>query len=188
MIKISGRERSGTTWLEMLLRQNYICGKVDTRLKHHFTGNLYNTPVKTIVISKHPLDWWYSYYLYTMSSDMRLEDMPTALFGSWCHLYDDWLYYGKNHDVSFIRYQDLYNDPEGTLDAIGLVRSGREFDRVEKTVSANGEITSDEFSRDMSKRIEAYKQAPTLVDALSGIIDREVMDDLGYHSFDLEEN
>ena len=181
-IALSGKERSGTTWLEHLIRENFINSGIDLRFKHLFTGTLRSKEMLTLVISKHPLDWWYSYYSYTARDGVAFKDFSTDRFRIWSDFYLEWLDWSEQANVRFIRYIDLYKDPEGTLLDAGLERFACEFNRITGIVSPNGIISDERFER--PTRIAAYDDAPEVLRKLCSMVSEKATRMLGYDSLD----
>lgn len=182
MIRIRGKERSGTTWLEMLLRYNFHCGKLDTHMKHYFTGDMGCSAEMTIVISKHPLDWFYSYSKY-LGKD--ISEGPLELIDSWNVFHAAWLAHAEEDIVKFIRYEDLLGDPEGVLTGICVERNHFAFDRIDTVVTPDKKILDEEFCRGMEGRIEAYKMNPEVAASLREAVDYGIMKRLGYYDLNL---
>lgn len=179
MIAISGKERSGTTWLEFLLRENYVTGGVDARDKHRFTGKSKADPGLTIVISKHSVEWWFSYYLFAASIGIKFDDFPIDFFSTWNEFYYKWIEWGTKANIEFIRYDSLFPDPEEILNGLGLQRNEFAFDRIENVVTAHGRIEKSRlFER--AENLTAYEDLPRLRQAIEDMIDPGVLHYLGY--------
>ena len=179
MIAISGKERSGTTWLEFLLRENYATGGVDARDKHRFTGKQQPVDMLTILVSKHPVEWWFSYYIFAASIGIKFDEFPIDFFTTWNEVYYKWIEWGTRANIKFIRYDSLFRDPEGTLDDLGLRRNEFAFDRIENVVTAHGTIEKSRlFER--AETLTAYEDLPRLRQAIEEMIDPGVLHYLGY--------
>jgi len=183
MIAISGKERSGTTWLEYLIRRNYVNGGIDARLKHLFTGNVREAEVLTLVISKHPLAWFYSYYKYCTTG--AFSCFPPVCLRKWSDFYAEWIEHSKNANVMFIRYEDLYADPKSVLDNTGMIQYSNDFDEVENEVCCDGTVASRIFKPDNVRR--EYENQLIDLDYIREFISEEVSRKLGYHSITLED-
>jgi len=182
MIAISGKERSGTTWLEMLLRHNYINGGIDAKHKHRFTGVLRSAEIMTLVISKHPLDWFYSYYKYIRKSGVSFRDFGDKSVNQiaiWSDFYFHWLDWSLSAEVKFIRYIDLLADPEKVLSSTGLLRYDEPFNPVRNTVCADGTVLVDEFY-EREEPSKAYAGCSGLIDDIRELVSEEVVKALGY--------
>jgi len=177
MIAISGKERSGTTWLEYLLKENYYTCGIDAKDKHNFTGKKRSTDIETVVISKNPWEWWVSYYNY-VSPNVNLNDFSVDYFDTWNNFYYCWILWAGKAPVKFIRYDDLYENPEGVLNKLNIKRNEFEFDRVENVVCADGTKKDCRFVKE--KRIYVYGNNPELKEKLIYKMDLSILDFLGY--------
>lgn len=190
MIALAGKERSGTTWLEHLLRRNYVNGGIDARQKHGFTAYLRERDMQTIVISKHPLEWWYSYYRYLKRSNEELQfrDMDYSLFEAWNAFYLKWIEWSYIGSVDFVRYSNLVLEPEAVLDKLGLRKQDKDFDRINNRVESDGTVSELNFLRRTEAMRYEYSISEGVKEMLSQMVSPGVMAGLGYTNMNLEEN
>ena len=131
MIKIYGVQRTGTTWLRELLRQN----TTETILMHEFgwkhgeaqpfQGIPGNAPMSAIVIVKHPWNWirsimrWHGGHEKTYIEQFGYAKHYNKMYrhyADFLSLY--WPYMGYDK-VTFVRYEDLLRSREEKLRLIG---------------------------------------------------------------------
>jgi len=185
MITLAGKERSGTTWLERLIYRNYKMVEIDSKHKHGMFGN--RNHGDCVVISKHPVEWWFSYYKLAAPAGIEFGDFDTNYFDSWNDFHYDWIQADRRDyaDVEFIKYTDLYENPEDELKCLELDRFEGKFDRVVGIVSATGDVSENVFRR--AERVFAYDSFPELLKELQDKTDETILSHLGYEGVGLEE-
>jgi len=176
MIAISGKERSGTTWLELLLKENYFTCGIDAKDKHNFTGKKRSTDIETVVISKHPLEWWLSWYNYAGRRKISFDEFSLDYFDTWNNFYYCWILWKEKAPIKFIRYIDLYESPQLTLTVLNVKRNDFMFDRVRHVVCADGSQTDEIFKR----QILTYDNYPMVREKIEEKIDYHILHYLGY--------
>lgn len=184
MITLAGKERSATTWLEKLILRNYRTDGIDSKFKHNNFGN--RSVSTAIVISKHPLEWWFSYYKFAAAPGIEFGDFPINYFESWNDFHYSWIQAARNLDITFIRYDQLYEDPEDVLGAILDDRYENDFDRIDNRVHPTGIVSDTDIFR-RAERVFAYDTYPELLEKLKGEIDLSILSYLGYMGIELQE-
>jgi len=194
-VYVFGLQRSGTTFLEKLLLQNFKCRQSSNYWKH--SVERFETPALAFNIYKNPYTWIES-IMFREHADLPISSpeilLPSYLNAGACTLTDDpvsinpvelaklyerysnnWYGYGW-----IVRYEDLIQEEtlKQFIDSIHLPRVSEEI-----IIPEAGFFMSEGYTDDIVPyylRGKPSRLTDRQVDAINRVISRETFDRLGY--------